>query len=102
MSGDRLHFGAAVERAKVEGLRVEVVVVGDDCALDEKAGVGRRGIAGALLVHKVGEWVGRGDGGGGQSSLQPTHCAKLRRWVCSGSVGEPHIARKCLEARPVT
>ena len=51
-TGDRLHFGAAAERAKAEGLRVEMVVVADDCALEGKPAAGRRGIAGTVLVHK--------------------------------------------------
>ncbi|KAL4434444.1 hypothetical protein ABPG75_000885 [Micractinium tetrahymenae] len=52
-TGDRLNFGAAAERAKVEGLKVEMVVTADDCALKAKAAVGRRGIAGTVLVHKI-------------------------------------------------
>lgn len=57
-TGDRLNFGQAAERAKAENLKVEVVVVADDCALDYETAahrhVGRRGIAGTVLVHKVG------------------------------------------------
>ncbi|KAL4420321.1 hypothetical protein ABPG77_010226 [Micractinium sp. CCAP 211/92] len=52
-TGDRLNFGAAAERAKAEGLKVEMVVTADDCALKAKAAVGRRGIAGTVLVHKI-------------------------------------------------
>lgn len=48
-TGDRLNFGAAAERAKAEGLEVEMVVTADDCALEGKPAVGRRGIAGARL-----------------------------------------------------
>ncbi len=53
-TGDRLNFGIAAERAKSEGLQVDMVVVGEDCALtshDKTAG--RRGLAGTLFVHKV-------------------------------------------------
>ncbi len=53
-TGDRLNFGIAAERAKVEGLKLDMVVVGEDCALtssDKTAG--RRGLAGVLFVHKV-------------------------------------------------
>ena len=53
-TGDRLNFGLAAERATVEGLRVAMVVVGDDCALtssDKTAG--RRGLCGTILIHKV-------------------------------------------------
>ena len=53
-SGDRLHFGLAAEQAKAEGLRVEMVVVGEDVAIEEPGLAGRRGLAGTALVHKVG------------------------------------------------
>ena len=36
-TGDRLNFGLAAERAKLEGLNVEMVVVADDCALHDVA-----------------------------------------------------------------
>lgn len=54
-TGDVLNFGMAVEKAKAAGLNVEMVVVGDDVGVGrEKAGkVGRRGIAGTVLVHKI-------------------------------------------------
>ena len=45
----------AVEKAKASGLQVEMVVVGDDAGVGRKSGgkVGRRGIAGTVLVHKI-------------------------------------------------
>eukprot|EP00249_Psilotum_nudum_P013807 c24525_g1_i1 orf=256-2034(+) len=53
-TGDRLNFGLAAEQAKSEGFKVEVVIVGDDCALPPPRGItGRRGLAGTLFVHKV-------------------------------------------------
>ncbi|KAK8941817.1 putative 3,4-dihydroxy-2-butanone kinase [Platanthera guangdongensis] len=52
-TGDRLNFGLAAEEAKAEGYLVEMVIVGDDCALPPARGVGRRGLAGTILVHKV-------------------------------------------------
>ena len=54
-TGDVLNFGLAVERAKAEGLKVEMVVVSDDVAVGRKKGglVGRRGLAGTILVHKI-------------------------------------------------
>jgi dihydroxyacetone kinase len=53
LSGDRLHFGLAAEQAKSEGIRVEMVVVGEDVAIDTPGLAGRRGLAGTVLVHKV-------------------------------------------------
>ncbi|QSZ37267.1 hypothetical protein DSL72_009361 [Monilinia vaccinii-corymbosi] len=54
-TGDVLNFGMAVEKAKAAGLKVEMLIVGDDVGVGrEKAGkVGRRGIAGTVLVHKL-------------------------------------------------
>jgi hypothetical protein len=53
-TGDRLNFGIAAQRAKTEGLQVEMVLVDDDCALPKGKGItGRRGVAGTILVHKV-------------------------------------------------
>lgn len=53
-TGDRLNFGLAAELARVEGMAVEMVVVGDDAALaDDGANAGRRGLAGTVLVHKI-------------------------------------------------
>lgn len=50
-TGDRLNFGLAAERARTEGLDVEVVTVADDVALPENPQP--RGLAGTVLVHKV-------------------------------------------------
>ncbi len=50
-TGDRLNFGLAAERARTEGLEVEVVTVADDVALPENPQP--RGLAGTVLVHKV-------------------------------------------------
>ncbi|QUC22691.1 uncharacterized protein UV8b_06932 [Ustilaginoidea virens] len=54
-TGDVLNFGVAVEKAKAAGLKVDMVVVGDDVGVGKaKAGkVGRRGIAGTVLVLKI-------------------------------------------------
>ena len=53
-TGDRLNFGIAAERAKALGIPVEMVVVGEDCALtsaDKTAG--RRVLCGTVFIHKV-------------------------------------------------
>ncbi|OTB18976.1 hypothetical protein K445DRAFT_314834 [Daldinia sp. EC12] len=54
-TGDVLNFGMAVEKAKADGLNVEMVIVGDDVGVGRERGgkVGRRGIAGTVLVHKI-------------------------------------------------
>jgi len=54
-TGDRLNFGAAVERIKIEtGWDARMVIVGDDVALREglKKKTGARGLSGAMLVLK--------------------------------------------------
>jgi triose/dihydroxyacetone kinase / FAD-AMP lyase (cyclizing) len=50
-SGDRLNFGLAAERARAEGLQVEMVIVADDIAIKDARQP--RGVAGTLFVHKV-------------------------------------------------
>ncbi|KAI9882640.1 MAG: hypothetical protein M1823_005614 [Watsoniomyces obsoletus] len=57
-TGDVLNFGMAVEKVKAAssgGINIETVIVGDDVGVGKKqAGkVGRRGIAGTVLVHKI-------------------------------------------------
>ncbi|EWZ89330.1 dihydroxyacetone kinase Dak1 [Fusarium oxysporum] len=54
-TGDILNFGVAVEQAKSAGLNVRMLVVADDVGVDRtKSGkVGRRGIAGTVLVQKI-------------------------------------------------
>lgn len=54
-TGDVLNFGMAVEKARASGIEAEMVVVGDDVGVGRKqAGkVGRRGIAGTVLVLKI-------------------------------------------------
>ena len=53
-TGDRLNFGIALERARSEGMKVTMVIVGEDCALPSTGkAAGRRGLCGTILVHKV-------------------------------------------------
>ncbi|KAG3112994.1 putative 3,4-dihydroxy-2-butanone kinase [Phytophthora idaei] len=51
-TGDRLNFGLAVEQAKAEGLKCDMVVVGEDVAV-VNANAGRRGLSGTVFVHKL-------------------------------------------------
>jgi dihydroxyacetone kinase len=54
-TGDVLNFGMAVEKARMKGVEVDMVVVGDDVGVGRGKGgkVGRRGIAGTCLVQKI-------------------------------------------------
>merc|ERR1711892_1429834 len=53
-TGDRIHFGLAVKRARREGIKVEMFVNGEDCVLtsaDKSAG--RRGLCGTMFIFKI-------------------------------------------------
>eukprot|EP00079_Xenopus_tropicalis_P024687 XP_012817609.1 PREDICTED: triokinase/FMN cyclase isoform X2 [Xenopus tropicalis] len=52
-TGDRLNFGLALERARGEGTKVEMVVIGDDCAFSLPKKAGRRGLCGTVVIHKI-------------------------------------------------
>lgn len=54
-TGDVLNFGMGVEKARLMGKDVEIVVVADDVGVGRDKGgkVGRRGIAGATLAVKM-------------------------------------------------
>jgi dihydroxyacetone kinase len=58
-TGDVLNFRLGADLARRSGHQVEMVLVADDIALDapsgedEEAGVGRRGVAGTIVVEKI-------------------------------------------------
>lgn len=55
-TGDVFHFHLAAEKAKtILGVPVKVLVVGDDVSVGRKKSgkVGRRGLAGTVLIHKI-------------------------------------------------
>ena len=53
-TGDVMNFEMAGEMAEMEGIAVKQVVVNDDVAVkDSLYTVGRRGVAGTVLVHKL-------------------------------------------------
>ena len=53
-TGDIMNFEMAKEMAEAEGIKVEQVVVNDDVAVDNSLyTVGRRGVAGTVLVLKI-------------------------------------------------
>ncbi|XP_072314921.1 triokinase/FMN cyclase [Eucyclogobius newberryi] len=52
-TGDRLNFGLALEQALVLGVRVQMVVVAEDCAFESPSKAGRRGLCGTLFIHKL-------------------------------------------------
>ncbi|XP_073968676.1 triokinase/FMN cyclase-like isoform X2 [Rhodnius prolixus] len=50
---ERLNFGLAMERARAEGILVDMVVVADDCWESQENSVGRRCLGGLVAVIKV-------------------------------------------------
>lgn len=53
-TGDVMNFEIAAEMAEAEDIKVKQVVVNDDVAVkDSLYTVGRRGVAGTVLVHKI-------------------------------------------------
>ncbi|XP_052005145.1 triokinase/FMN cyclase isoform X1 [Xyrauchen texanus] len=52
-TGDRLNFGIAVEQARSQGVHVDMVIVGDDCAFTQPSKAGRRGLCGTVFIHKL-------------------------------------------------
>lgn len=50
-TGDRLNFGLAAEKAKALGLKVEMIIVGDDIAIPDAKQP--RGLAGTVFIHKI-------------------------------------------------
>ncbi|KAL2131424.1 hypothetical protein VTI74DRAFT_5135 [Chaetomium olivicolor] len=52
-TGDKLNFGLAAEQAKAQGRDVRTVFVEDDVSIKDNELVGRRGLAGTVLVHKT-------------------------------------------------
>lgn len=53
-SGDNMNFSAAAEMAREDGIKVDMVKVDDDIAVNDSLyTVGRRGVAGTVLVHKI-------------------------------------------------
>ncbi|KAF2005572.1 dihydroxyacetone kinase [Amniculicola lignicola CBS 123094] len=74
-TGDVLNFGMGVEKARASGLQVDMVVVGDDAGVGRARGgkVGRRGIAGTVLVLKI----SGGLAAGGASLKEVSEVARL-------------------------
>lgn len=80
-TGDVIHSGLSAERAKAQGAKVETVVVQDDVAVGRKQGglVGRRGLAGTVLVHKIA-------GAAAAEGRELHDCAELARSVVNSTV----------------
>ena len=51
-TGDLMTFEMAIDMARDEGIKVDYVVVNDDVAT-QSSEIGRRGVAGTVLVHKI-------------------------------------------------
>ena len=70
-TGDIMNFEMAAEMAEMEGIKVEKVVVNDDIAMENSTyTIGRRGVAGTILVHKIA-------GGSAQAGLSLEEVTKI-------------------------
>ncbi|XP_041354641.1 triokinase/FMN cyclase-like [Gigantopelta aegis] len=53
-TGDRLNFGLAFEKARQEGIKIEMVTVAEDCALTSHVNTaGRRALVGQVAISKI-------------------------------------------------
>ncbi|KAH8660026.1 Dak1 domain-containing protein [Xylariales sp. PMI_506] len=54
-TGDKLHFGMALEKARSQGIKAELLVVADDVGVGRSRSgrIGRRGLAGTVFVQKI-------------------------------------------------
>ena len=52
-TGDVLNFRLAMEMAQMEDIAVESVIIADDVATQKTKSVGRRGLAGVILIMKI-------------------------------------------------
>nr|XP_053642716.1 triokinase/FMN cyclase-like [Cherax quadricarinatus] len=74
-TGDRINFGLAVERCRAAGMKVEMYISGEDCALTQLEGTaGRRGLCGTLFIFKI---VGALVEGGASLEEAVDTCRKL-------------------------
>jgi len=82
-TGDRINFGIAVEKAKREGMKVEMLVNGEDCALTSSdKSAGRRGLCGTMFLFKIlGAMAERGD------RLELVAAAGRELTSCMGTMG---------------
>ncbi|XP_051174082.1 triokinase/FMN cyclase-like isoform X2 [Leptopilina boulardi] len=54
-TGDCLNFAIAIEKAKVDGIKVNEVIAADDCSIPENelGRAGKRGLCGILFIMKI-------------------------------------------------
>merc|ERR1712013_4679 len=87
-TGDRIHFGLATERARREGIKVEMFVNGEDCALTStNKSAGRRGLCGTMFIFKI---------AGARIPIKPEQEEVVVKGVKLGSQGEK-IVKTTLE-----
>eukprot|EP00644_Phytophthora_capsici_P001493 jgi/Phyca11/505024/fgenesh2_kg.PHYCAscaffold_10_\ len=103
-TGDRINFGLAVEQAKLEGFKCDMVVVGEDVAV-VNANAGRRGLSKDLptLVNMVNTLTGESKLGTMGVAIKPCTLPgqedNSREWgdnemeVGLGIHGEPGVAK---------
>ena len=99
-TGDILNFELAAELAEAAGITVRTVVVGDDVGVpDVASSVGRRGVAGTLLVEKIaGAAAARGDDLAGVAAAAARTGTQVRTMGLALHAGTaPHLGRPSFE-----
>ncbi|AQT78649.1 dihydroxyacetone kinase [Mycolicibacterium litorale] len=102
-TGDRINFGIAAERLRLEGIEVRRVLVDDDIATDSAdTATGRRGTAGTVVVEKV--LGAAADDGAGLDDLVElgTRVASVTRSLAVASQAQTaiHSGRPAFELEP--
>lgn len=76
-TGDVLNFRMAMDMAQMEGIAVDSVIVADDVSTQKNKSVGRRGLAGVLLVMKIA-------GAEAEMGTDIIGVKKVAEWAASG------------------
>jgi triose/dihydroxyacetone kinase / FAD-AMP lyase (cyclizing) len=93
-TGDIFHFHLAAEKARAKyGLKVEIIVVGDDVSVGrQRSGkVGRRGLAGTVFVHKILGAMSRKPGSSFEDLIKMGRLVASNLVTVGASLGHVHI-----------
>jgi len=105
-TGDIFHFHLAAEKARASyGLEVEIIVVGDDVSVGRaKSGkVGRRGLAGTVLVNKILGAMGKRPGAAFEELTRMGRLVASNLVTVGASLGHVHIpGREVANGHPET
>jgi triose/dihydroxyacetone kinase / FAD-AMP lyase (cyclizing) len=98
-TGDIFHFHLAAEKTRAKyGLKVEIIVVGDDVSVGrERSGkVGRRGLAGTVFVHKILGAMSRKPGVSFEELVKTGKLVASNLVTVGASLGHVHIPGRAI------